>query len=192
MPASHSEAPPSLSRPDANPPGCPGQSTTSEYAISGTQTIASKPGPLCVPAFGGFGGTIALPAAKPSITATATSSTTNYNQTLPTLGKKGKPIFYLQVVTSGPALFGKKIKSVGGLDGKTLKAGNPYTVYGEAKLAGIAGITEVFTPCVAKATAGKYGGAISGIGGLLAGQNVNSQAVMYFEIYRGKLVRTPC
>jgi hypothetical protein len=126
------------------------------------------------------------------VTATSTSSTTNYNQTLPSLQRKGKPLLYLQVVTSAPTLFGKKIKPTGGLDGKSLKPGNTYTVYGEAKLAGVAGITMLFTPCVAKASKGKYGGLISGIGTLLVSQNVNSQAVMYFEIYSGNHAKTPC
>ena len=104
----------------------PGRARPASTRRSATQTIASKPGPLCVPAFGGFGGTIQLPAAKPSMTATATSSTTNYNQTLPSLAKKGKPLFYLQVVTSGPAVFGKRMKSAGGFDGKSLKPGHTY------------------------------------------------------------------
>jgi len=182
----------SVARPDANPPPCTGQSTTSEYATSASATIPSKPASFCVPEFGGFGGTIELPAAKPSITATSTSSTTNYNKMLPVFSKKGKPLFYLQMVTSALTDFGKKVKSSGGLDGKSLKAGNSYTVYGEAKLAGVAGITQLFTPCVAKASKGKYGGVISGIGTLLAGQNIDTPAVMYFEIYRGKHADTPC
>jgi hypothetical protein len=192
VPPSPNAASPAASRPAANPPPCSGQSTTSEYATSETQTVASKPASMCVPAFGGFGGTIQLPAAKPSITATATTSTTNYNQTLPSLGKKGKPLLYLQLVTSATTAFGKKFKSSGGLAGKSLKTGNDYTVYGEAKLAGVAGITMTFTPCVAKASAGKYGGVISGIGSLLAAQRIDTPAVMYFEIYRGKHAAATC
>jgi hypothetical protein len=175
----------------ATPPACKGQTNESVYATA-SGVFKKRGGLICIPAFGGFGGSMAYPAAKPSVTVVSTSSTTNYNQMLQRLGH-GKAVFFLQFATSGPTLFGTKLRSGGGLTGKAIEAGKRYTIYGEAKLAGVAGITVPFTPCYTVATSGKYGGVITGIGTLLEGQTgITTSATILFEIYRRKQVTTEC
>jgi hypothetical protein len=177
----------------SGPAPCPGQSTTSLYASTPAAALQSKVGALCIPAFGGFGGTMEYPPAKPSITATLTASTTNYNQQLPTLGKKGKPIYYLEVQTSGNTVFGFSLRANGGLTSAKLVAGKPYTLYGEGISGGIVHFITNFTPCVATAKSGKDGGVIPAFGRLLVRQKLaNGALTIYFEVYKGKLTAQPC
>ena len=100
----------------SGPAPCTGQSTTSLFASTPAAALQSKAKALCIPAFDGFGGTMEYPPARPSITAALTASTTNYNQQLPALGKKGKPIYYLQVADLGRQYRVRKIvRASGGL-----------------------------------------------------------------------------
>jgi hypothetical protein len=177
-------------KPRGNPPACKGQTTTTQFA-SLSEKFKRKGAALCIPAFGGFGGSFPYPAAKPMVSAMVTSSTTNYNRTLPVLAK-GKPLFFLQAATSAPATFGSKLPARGGLEGHKLSAGKPYTVYGQAKLAGVAGITITFTPCSAVAVLSKYGGLIGGMGKLLAGQNLAGTATITFEVFAGAHTSNKC
>ena len=175
------------------PAPCPGQSTTSIYASTPPAAFQLKVGPLCIPAFDGFGGTLEYPAAHPSITAALTASTTNYNQQLPALGKKGKPIDHLQVQTSANTAFGHGLRAKSGLTSSKLVAGESYTLYGEGISGGIVHFVTDFTPCVATAAKGKDGGVIPSFGQLLVGQKfANGAMTIYFEVYKGKLTSQPC
>jgi len=177
----------------SGPAPCPGQSTTSLFASTPAAAFQSKAAALCIPAFDGFGGTMEYPPAKPSITAALTASTTNYNQQLPTLGKKGKPIYYLQVQTSANTAFGHSLRANGGLTSAKLVAGKSYTLYGEGISGGIVHLITNFTPCVATATSGKDGGVIPAFGRLLVRQKLTKGALtIYFEVYKGKLTAQPC
>jgi hypothetical protein len=177
----------------SGPAPCSGQSTTSLFASTPAAAFQAKAGALCVPAFGGFGGTMEYPPARPSITAALTASTTNYNHQLPTLGKKGKPIYYLQVQTSASTDFGHVLHASGGLTSAKLIAGRSYTLYGEGISGGIVHLITNFTPCVATATSGKDGGVIPAFGPLLASQKLaNGALTIYFEVYKGKLTAQPC
>jgi hypothetical protein len=179
----------------SGPAPCTGQTTTSLFATSATTTLESRSKRLCVPAFGDFGGTIALPPSRPTVTATFTSSTTNYNGQLPTLAKKGKPIFYLQFQTSGGNTFGKIVRGGDGLVGKKLIAGHAYTVYGQATT-GSGGILHLIInlgPCSTTAASGNDGGVLVGIGKLLKAQKLtNGPSTIIYDIYTGKLVKQPC
>lgn len=171
---------------DLAPPKCKGQKTTKNYA-SLTVTLSSDGGSFCIPAYGGFGGSVKYPGANPSVKLKIISSTKNYNRQ-PKLGK-GTPIFYLQLAISGSTTFGSNGTAGGGLTAKEIVAGNPYSAYGQASAFGI---KKNFGPCYTIATKGKYGGVIGGIGSLLKGQNVPFAVKGVIEIYSGKQTRTKC
>src|SRR5579875_2684292 len=110
--------------PDASPPACKGQKTTSKYA-SLTVTLSTKGGSFCIPAFGGFGGSVKYPSVNPSVKLGLISSTTDYAH-LPQLGS-GTAIFYLQLALSGGTTFGADAPAGGGLTSKKIVPGKPYT-----------------------------------------------------------------
>ncbi len=180
-------ATPLVALPEAVPPNCKGQKTTQQYA-SDTEKLRITGGSLCIPAFGALGGSITYPPANPSVSVSLISSTTNYNKKLPQLGN-GAPIFYLQIALTKGTAFGQNAKAGGGLTGKTIKPGNTYTAYAQAK---ILGFPVNFTPCYAVATKGKYGGVIGGIGSLLKGQSVPNNTSGVIEIYSGKSANAKC
>ncbi len=171
---------PSVMLPDATPPKCKGQKTSQKFA-SLTVTLKTTGGSFCVPAFGGFGGTIKYPDANPSVKLGLISSTTNYAK-LPELGP-GKAIFYLQLALSGGTSFGSNSTAGGGLTAKKLVPGKPYSAYGQATAFGI---STKFGPCYAVAGKGKYGGVIGGIGTLLKGVSIPVAADGVIEVYSGK------
>ena len=179
----------------SGPAPCTGQSTTSLFATSATATLQSKSKLWCVPAFDGFGGTIGLPASRPTVTATFISSTTNYNQQLPPLAKHGNPIFYLQFQTSAGNTFGRSVRSGDGVASKKLIAGHHYTVYGQATT-GSGGVLHLIInlgPCSTTAVAGKDGGTISGIGSLLKTQKLtNGPSTIIYEVYTGTRATQSC
>lgn len=172
-------------RPDKVPPACKGQKTTKKSATL-KQTLSTKGGQLCIPAFGGFGGTIQYPGANPSVALTLTSSTKN--KKLTKLGK-GTPIFNLQLALSGPTSFGTNLPAGGGLTGKKLIPGTTYTAFGQASALGL---SVPLTPCYVKATKGRFGGVIGGLGTLLKGVNVPVAAQGYIQIYSGKQASGKC
>jgi hypothetical protein len=172
--------------PDRTPPSCKGQVNESDYATL-TGKLKTGGGSFCIPAYGGFGGNLKYPSLSPSITLTLSTSTETYDN-FPTLGS-GTPIFYLAFTTSGAVTFGKNIKSGGGLTGKQIIAGDPYTAYGEAS---IYGYKVKFGPCFTTATKGKYGGVIGGIGGLLKGEQIPFKVGGVIEIYSGEQTGIEC
>ncbi len=179
-------SPQAVATPDRNPPKCKGQVNESEYStLSGK--LKTGGGSFCIPAYGGFGGKLNYPSVSPSITLTVSTSTQNYDN-FPTLGS-GTPLFYLAFTTSGAVTFGGKIKSGGGLTGKQIIAGDPYTAYGEAS---IYGYKVKFGPCSTTATKGKYGGVIGGIGGLLKNEQIPFKVSGVIEIYSGEQSGMQC
>ncbi len=171
---------------DAAPPECKGQKD-SKNSASLSVTLSNKGGSFCIPAFGGYGGTISYPKASPSVKTTVISSTTDYNN-LPQLGT-GTAIFYLQVTLATGTTFGSKVSPTGGLTAQAIKSGKPYTAFGQATISG-AKIT--FGPCYSTATKGKYGGVIGGIGALLEYAVVPGKTNGFIEIYSGKQTNTKC
>lgn len=169
------------------PPACKGQKTTKTHSTVSDKLLTSG-GRICIPSFGGFGGTVAYPPANPSIVLTLISSTTNYTGKLPSL-HSGQPIFYLQIAIPSGTTFGTGVPAGGGLTAASITAGKAYTVYGQAK---IDGFPFNFTPCTAVATKGKYGGVIGGVGTLLKGQSVPGAASGVIEIYAGKSATGKC
>lgn len=170
----------------ATPPPCKGQKNAKNSA-SLSVTFSTKGGSFCVPAFGGYGGTISYPKANPSVKATVTSSSTNYKK-LPQLGT-GTAIFYLQLAMAGGTTFGSSINPTGGLTAATITSGKPYTAYGQAT---VSGQTIKFGPCYATATKGTYGGVISSIGALLEYGAVPTKVNGFIEVYSGKQTKTKC
>jgi uncharacterized lipoprotein len=60
-------APASLAAPDIAPiPACKGQKSTKQYASIGAKPLSTKGGILCVPRFGGWGGSMNYPGASSS------------------------------------------------------------------------------------------------------------------------------
>lgn len=173
--------------PDTGPPPCKGQKTYGQYA-SIKEQLSSMGGSLCIPTFGGLGGSITYPPASPSVGVSLTSSTTNYNGKLPSL-HSGTPIFYLQLRIAGSTTFGQNAPAGGGLTGNAIKPGKPYTVYGQAK---IFGFPVNLNPCYVVATSGKYGGVIGGVGTLLKGQKIPANTYGVIEIYPGKSASSKC
>ena len=172
---------------DAAPPACKGQKTTKQYA-SDKEKFLSKGGSLCIPAFGGLGGSITYPPANPAVSVSLISSTTNYNHKLPSL-HSGSPVFYLQLSIPSGTSFGANAPAGGGLTGQPIVAGKDYTAFGQAV---VFGVPFKFSPCYTVATKGKYGGSIGGVGTLLNGQTVPGAASAVVEIYAGKFASKKC
>jgi hypothetical protein len=177
-----------VSIPDAaaTPPPCKGQKVTKNFASANT-TLATKGGSFCIPAFGGFGGTISYPKAKPAVKVTVTSSSTDYNK-LPQLGT-GTAIFYLQISFASGTSFGNEIRPVGGLTGAAITKGKPYTIFGQAT---ISGQKVKLGPCYSVATKGKYGGVVGAIGALLEYGIIPTKTNGFLEVYSGKQTSTVC
>jgi hypothetical protein len=155
---------------------------TGGTSASVQQTLATAGGTLCIPAFGGFGGTIAYPPVSASVSITFTSSTTNVGN-YAALGT-ATPIFYLGIALAGGTDFGTGA-SGGGLaaSSSSIVTGNVYTVYGQAT---IAGIPLPLKPCQTTATAGSGGnGVIGGLGTVLNGATVPAAAMAVLEIEPG-------
>jgi hypothetical protein len=172
--------------PDAGPRVCKGQKTTKNYA-SLTVTLLTKGGSFCIPAYGGFGGTVEYPGANPSVKLNLISSTKDYDH-LPQLGQ-GTAIFYLQLALSGGTSFAPKVRAGGGLTAKKILPGKAYTAYGQAT---ISGFKINFGPCYSVATSGKHGGVIGKIGSLLKGQSIPVAVSGIIEVYSGKQTGTKC
>jgi hypothetical protein len=121
-----------------------------------------------------------------AIPLTIAASTTNYNG-MPELGKKGKPILYLQLIMNGVA-FGTSPPR-GGLVGQAIVPGSTYTVLGLFE-----GTTIVYSlhPCYALAQKSAFGGSIETIGTPLQNQPFNFVQTVLLQVYPGKLARAEC
>ncbi len=96
--------------------------------------LSGQGGAFCIPAFGGFGGTLEYPGRQSgTINLTLTSSTT----TTPICRQLGvgKPIFYLQLWRSrAQCRSATKLKAGGGLTGTRIVSGKHTLLYGQARL----------------------------------------------------------
>ena len=170
----------------SGPPPCTGQVTKNNHA-SVKVTLSNKGGSFCVPAFGGFGGSIAYPKAKPSVKVTITSSTSDYKH-FPQLGT-GTAIFYLQLAFKGGTTFGSGINNTGGLTSAAIKNGKTYTAIGQATISG--GKVNI-RPCYTVATKGQFGGVLGYIGALFEYSTSVNPATAFIEIYKGKQTKNQC
>jgi hypothetical protein len=169
------------------PLACTGQTTTGTNA-SVTQALATAGGSLCIPAFGGFGGTLNYPTVTSSVNVTLTSSTTN-DASFPSLGTV-TPIFFLQIALAGGTTFGTGAAAGGGLASTSIVVGQTYTVFGQAT---IAGIPLNFSPCQSVATAGAGGtGVISGLATVLKNAAIPLAATGVLEIEHVSAGAGPC
>jgi hypothetical protein len=165
--------------PQTAPPACKGQKKAKDYAsVSGT--LSKKGGALCIPAFGGFGGTFEYPGVSTSVKVVLTSSTTDYAN-IPLPVQSGTPLFYLNLVPSAATAFGSKLAAGAGLAGSKIKPKQPYTAY----LTGYKyGFWYVITDCYTVAKPSKYGGSLGALGALLKGQEAFGQSGhSNFEIF---------
>jgi hypothetical protein len=171
----------------AKPPSCPGQTDASDYSTL-QEPMEVNGGQLCIPSFGGWGGTFAYPkiVTGGENSTILGSSTTDYNGTLK-LPVHGKPLFYLQIAFGLAGHFAKTVASAGALYGPALKAHEPYTFFGSQ----LGSITTKFAPCYSIATKGKYGIGVSGLGALLENASVQPENSV-IELFKKKLTKKRC
>jgi hypothetical protein len=175
----------SAALPQAVPP-CKGQKTTKEYAYI-TETLSSKGGDLCIPAFGGFGGGLPYAPANPPVKIKLTTSTTNYNHKLPRLGK-GPPLLYGQFAFGGTTTFGKKADGHVTFTGVKIVSGKAYTLFGQFI---VDGKKMNLKACYAIASKGKHGG-IFDAGGPLVNQSISEGTTLIGEVDLGEQTGTKC
>lgn len=168
------------------PPTCKGQRTTKKYG-NVTVKLKTKGGSFCIPAFGGFGGSMQYPGVERSVKLTIRTSTENiYNE--PQLGT-GTSIVYLNLHFHAGTHFGSKLKSYGGLTSQTIYAGDTYTAYG---IVAVGNLVLMFPPCYTVATQGPYGGVLPNLGELFSGTTITGAGYGVIEIYSGEQVSQAC
>jgi hypothetical protein len=168
------------------PPQCKDQRTRKQYAQIKVK-LKTRGGSFCIPAFGGFGGTMQVPGVERSVKLVLRSSTTNiYDE--PLLGS-GTPIFYLNLHFLAGTHFRTKLKSTGGLTSATIQAGQPYSAFG---IVAVGHLVLMLPPCYAVATQGPYGGILPGIGQLFSDTTITGAGYGVIEIYPGMQVSQGC
>jgi hypothetical protein len=168
------------------PPTCNGQRTTKRYGNI-TVTLKTKGGSFCIPAFGGFGGSMQYPGVKRSVELTIRTSRRNiYDE--PKLGS-GTSIVYLNLHFHAGTLFRSNLKSKGGLTSQTISAGNAYTAYG---IVAVGRLRLMFPPCYTVATQGAYGGVLPNLGDLFRDKTIAGAGYGVIEIYAGEQVSQKC
>jgi hypothetical protein len=168
------------------PPACKRENKKKQYG-SIVVKLRSKGGSFCVPAFGGFGGTMQYPRADRSAKLTIRTSTANiYNQ--PQLGT-GTSIVYLNLHFHAGTRFGSTLKSNGGLTSQTISPGGIYTAYG---IVAVGHLDFMFPPCYTVATQGPYGGVLPNLGNLFRSAIITGVGFGVIEIYSGQQVSQQC
>jgi hypothetical protein len=168
------------------PPACKGQRTTNKFGNISVK-LKAKGGSFCIPAFGGFGGTMQYPGVERPVKLTIRTSTQNiYDE--PQLGT-GTSLVYLNLHFHAGTHFGSKFKSKGGLTSQTIYSGNPYTAYGEVA---VGNLVLMFPPCYAVATEGPYGGVLPNLGDLFSATTITGPGYGVIEIYSGEQVSQEC
>jgi hypothetical protein len=168
------------------PPSCNRQHTTKRYA-SITATLKTKGGLFCVPAFGGFGGSIKYPAVETSVKLTMHTSIKDiYDE--PQLGT-GTSIVYLNLHFHAGTHFGSSVRNKGGLISATIYPGDAYTAYG---IVAVGHLELMFPPCYSIATQGPYGGVIPNLGNLVSNTTITGPGYGVIEIYLGQQVSQEC
>ncbi len=175
-------------RPDVAPPKCKNQKTTKQNASVASQKMSTKGSSVCVPSFGGWGGTLQLPSTDMNYSVAMISSTKAYDPSLfPPAGTQ-KAIFYLQLKFSGFPTFGSMLPSGKPLVSSHLAPNKPYTVEANENL--YVGWTPLGS-CYAVAKKSLYGGEIARAGAVFAGQFFREHSAV-IEVFKGKLVSNAC
>jgi hypothetical protein len=168
------------------PPACTGQRTKKKYGDISV-TLKTKGGSFCIPAFGGFGGSMQYPGVQRSVKLTIRTSTQDiYDE--PQLGT-GTSLVYLNLHFHAGAHFGSNLKSKGGLTSKTINAGATYTAYG---IVAVGHLVLMFPPCYTVATQGPYGGVLPNLGNLFINTTITGAGYGVIEIYSGAQVSQEC
>jgi hypothetical protein len=176
----------SFVRTATGPPVCKGQRTAKNYA-SLPEKLKTNGGSVCVPAFGGFGGSIEYPGLERSVKLTIRTSTQNiYNE--PQLGN-GTSIVYLNLHFHASTRFRSRVKPKGGLTSPSISPGATYTAYG---IVAVGHLDLMFPPCYTVATQGPYGGVLPNLGNLLRKATIAGIAYGVIEIYSGEQVSQEC
>jgi hypothetical protein len=179
-------APAFLARSMTSPPACTGQRTTKKYGNVSVQ-LKIKGGSFCIPAFGGFGGTMQYPGVERSVNLTIRTSTENiYDE--PLLGS-GTPIVYLNLHFHAGTHFGSNLESGGGLTSHVIHPNDAYTAYG---IVAVGHLVLMFPPCYTVATKGPYGGVLPDLGDLFSNTTVTGAGYGVIEIYSGAQVSQAC
>jgi hypothetical protein len=149
--------------------------------------LKTKGGSFCVPAFGGFGGSMAYPGVERSVQLAIRTSTQNIYYE-PQLGT-GTSIVYLNLHFLAGTHFRSKLKPAGGLTSQSITAGDPYTAYG---IVTVGHLALMFPPCYTMATQGPYGGVLENLGNLFSGTTITGAGFGVIEIYSGDQVTQEC
>lgn len=185
-PSSTVPAPATFARVLTGPPTCKGQRTTKKFGNI-TVKLKTKGGSFCIPAFGGFGGSMQYPGVERSVKLTIRTSAKNiYNE--PQLGN-GTSIVYLNLHFRAGTHFGSNLKSEGGLTSQTIYSGDTYTAYG---IVAVGHLDMMFPPCYTVATQGPYGGVLPNLGDLFSGTTITGAGYGVIEIYSGEQVSQEC
>jgi hypothetical protein len=175
-----------FARPMTGPPTCKGQRTTKKYGNVSVK-LKTKGGSLCIPAFGGFGGSIEYPSVERSVKLTIRTSTENIYYE-PQLGN-GTSMVYLNLHFHAGTHFGSYVSSGGGVTSQAFTPGNTYTAYG---IVAVGHLVLMFPPCYTVATQGSYGGVLPNIGDLFGDTTVTGAGYGVIEIYSGGQVSQEC
>jgi hypothetical protein len=179
-------APAMFARPASGPPACPRQRTMMTYGGHSGELRPSG-GSFCIPAFGGFGGSLQYPGVERAVTLSIRTSTANiYNEPLLS---SGAPIVYLNLHFHAGTHFRSNLKSKGGLTSTAIQVGSAYTAYG---IVAVGHLSLMFPPCYAVATQGPYGGVLSNLGDLFSDTTITGDGFGVIEIYPGALVSQGC
>lgn len=175
-----------LARVLTGPLPCKGQRTTKKYG-SLARKLQAKGASFCIPAFGGFGGSLQYPGVKPPVKLTIRTSTANiYGE--PQLGT-GTSIVYVNLHFHAGTQFRSKLESKGGLTSEAIEVGDTYTAYG---IVAVGHLVRMFPPCYTIATQGPYGGILPNLGELLSDVTVTGAGYGVIEIYSGAQVSQEC
>jgi hypothetical protein len=175
-----------FARDASGPPSCKGQHTAKKYAAI-TATLNKKGGSFCIPAFGGFGGSMQYPGVESSVKLTIRTSTNNiYDE--PQLGT-GTSIVYLNLHFHAGTHFRSNLKPEGGLTSQAIYSGDTYTAYG---IVAVGNLVLMFPPCYTVATQGPYGGVLPNLGDLFSDTTITGAGYGVIEIYSGEQVSQEC
>ena len=163
------------------PPKCKGQ-VRIPHGAQVLERISRRADVLCVPSFGGFGGELGFPEARPPGNIELIVESSHAFE----LGNV-KPIFTLEWLPGWQFSFGPKAPP-GGITGRKIIPGKTYTAYGEYTFDG--GHTFV-GPCYSVASRGKFGGVFKDLGTLMERRS-GSFFVWTLWIYPGDEAKRRC
>ncbi len=176
--------------PDAGPSPCKGQKNTKHYASLASQPLKSSGGSVCVPAFGGWGGSLQYPPIDTSSTIALVSSTTAYpGGNFPPPGPQ-KPIFFLQFNLNGILAFSSPLPNGNGVVSTHVVSKKTYTAELFQYYPGI-GWSSLMNSCYSVAKKVTVGGGIPRVGSVLVNQSFRESSGI-IEIFSGKLSTNKC